>query len=112
MTSIRLSLRHAAIAAQDAGRLFTLDPRVLVELIDRLMALEVERLRREIDRVKAALPAVSVIHALRGGETLCGTMKGAPCDWPRGHTWVGPDMGRKLVNCLGCRAALAREART
>jgi hypothetical protein len=55
------------------------------------------------------LPAARLVHALRGGTVLCGSLKGAPVDWPPGHTWVGTtEREQKLVSCPGCAAALEK----
>jgi hypothetical protein len=63
--------------------------------------------------LRQSLAAAQIVHALRAGSTLCGSMKGAPSDWPPGHTWVGwsDEHGKKLVNCLACRRALELEGR-
>jgi hypothetical protein len=58
----------------------------------------------------AADPAPLRVHALRAGAVLCGTLKGAPVDWPPGNTWVPAfdERSCKVVNCEGCAAELAR----
>ncbi len=49
--------------------------------------------------------AVKIVHVLRFGTALCGTMPGVPRDWPERHARVSPlqlGLVRPELRCPSC----------
>lgn len=48
------------------------------------------------------------VHVLHYGLPLCQFSVNPPCEWPRGHKWVGVEDAKELATCEQCkRRALA-----
>jgi hypothetical protein len=107
----RASLRTQALASRASGQAMLVGPDIVLELLDEIAGHDVAQIRARASEVRGNLPSARRVHVLRGGVTLCGDVRGAPCDWPAGNTWVSVSdaIGVGIVNCLGCRLALELE---
>lgn len=88
----------------------------MVRDMERALCNPGELIRKGMERYTGIVPLpppserhnVPRVHILYQGEMMCGSQRGRPVDWTKGHEWVsleGYEQGAK-INCDDCYAHL------
>jgi hypothetical protein len=49
------------------------------------------------------MPEKRTVHALQGGQPLCGFSQDIPANWPSSHAWTEVD-DLENINCCACKS--------